>query len=546
MTDKENDKEATKNQPEARKKLSGLMLASLLSQPPMPFKRSLQSLDLASVREVYAPPVTFGYGHDKLREEVDLAFDSAGGYEAIYSSLTQHAIEMGQYPVSGFVGYGALQNIAQNGMIQNCIRTVADDVTRNWIQVVGGEETDEERLIELQDLQDIKYKLRKVFNDAQCLVGFMGGAFVYINTDPKGQENGDPKYPLAVNSKSEELAKGRKVHFQVIDPVNVCSGAFNALNPLMADYMNPQRWYVQGQEVHGSRMLRIVDNEPPTLYKPSYNFLGIPQAQILWDYVLHWNQCRAAEVDLVNKVRLLAVKTAMSDTMSSADGIQQMDALVMAMQRYSDNNSVVVVDREDDVVNIQTTVSGVSDVVRQSLESIAAINRTPAVKILGISPSGFNATGESDIKNYYDHIKSKQELKREAIQKCLEVIQLVEFGEIDPSITFVFNPLAKDDQMVAASAFATKVGAVTALYDRNIITGDEFRQLMKKEEDMGLGSLDGDYSPDDDAPNLENEGPLSAMMAQQQGASMGSPKEPQIQPKTPTVKGEGIEEREDH
>ena len=218
----------------------------------------------------------------------------------------------------------------------------------------------------------------------------------------------------------------------------------------------------------------------------------------------------------------------------------------MAMQRYSDNNSVVVVDREDDVVNIQTTVSGVSDVVRQSLESIAAINRTPAVKILGISPSGFNATGESDIKNYYDHIKSKQELKREAIQKCLEVIQLVEFGEIDPSITFVFNPLAKDDQMVAASAFATKVGAVTALYDRNIITGDEFRQLMKKEEDMGLGSLGSDYSPDDDAPNLENEDPLSAMMAQQQGASMGNPKGPQIQPKPPTVKGEGIEEREDH
>ena len=123
---------------------------------------------------------------------------------------------------------------------------------------------------------------------------------------------------------------------------------------------------------------------------------------------------------------------------------------------------------------------------------------------------------------------------------------MVEFGEIDPSITFVFNPLAKDDQMVAASAFATKVGAVTALYDRNIITGDEFRQLMKKEEDMGLGSLDGDYSPDDDAPNLENEDPLSAMMAQQQGASMGCPREPQIQPKTPTVKGEGFEEREDH
>ena len=49
----------------------------------------------------------------------------------------------------------------------------------------------------------------------------------------------------------------------------------------------------------------------------------------------------------------------------------------------------------EDIKNITLTISGVTDIVRQQLEFIAAINRTPLVKLLGISPSGFNATGRA-------------------------------------------------------------------------------------------------------------------------------------------------------
>ena len=75
--------------------------------------------------------------------------------------------------------------------------------------------------------------------------------------------------------------------------------------------------------------------------------------------------------------------------------------------------------------------------MRQSLEILAALNRTPAVKLLGISPSGFNATGESDIRNYYDYITSQQEkVLRNGIRTVLNCLQLHLHGKIDSSVTF--------------------------------------------------------------------------------------------------------------
>ena len=115
-------------------------IASKLMMP----QRTFKAFDsLAKVKRAFALPVSMGAPKDE-REALDMAFDSAGGYSTIYESLQQHAGDMGQYPITSFIGYGALQQIAQNGMIRACIQTVADDITREWITVKGGDDTDPE------------------------------------------------------------------------------------------------------------------------------------------------------------------------------------------------------------------------------------------------------------------------------------------------------------------------------------------------------------------------------------------------------------------
>lgn len=164
------------------------------------------------VRERFAPPVTLGVS-EKERLAQDEALSDAGFYGAIHRSLQQHGYELGQYPVTSFVGYGALQQIAQNGMIRACVQTVADDITREWITITGD---DAEAVEEIQTLQEKKYHLRKLFHEAATLTGYMGGAFIYVDT---GTEN--PELPLRYSNESAELQPGKKLRFVVVDPVNV-------------------------------------------------------------------------------------------------------------------------------------------------------------------------------------------------------------------------------------------------------------------------------------------------------------------------------------
>ena len=104
-------------------------------------RRTVAAFDSpAKVREAFRLPVTMG-APKKEREALDMAFDAAGGYSTIFESLQQHAYDMGQFPVTSFIGYGALQQIAQNGMIRACVQTVADDITREWIRIEGGDGT---------------------------------------------------------------------------------------------------------------------------------------------------------------------------------------------------------------------------------------------------------------------------------------------------------------------------------------------------------------------------------------------------------------------
>ena len=438
---------------------------------------------LEAVKKAFSLPIINSGISEANRLAMDSAFEDVGGYSAIFGSLTQHASDLGQFPMTSFVGYGALQQISQLGMIRACVQTIADDMTRLWIDLEG--DCDSEKLAHLQNLIESKYHLRSVFHKAFTTTGYMGGAFVYLKTD-----SDDTSLPLAISDTSAELKKGKIVSFLVVDPVNCSPIAYNCSNPLQDDYMKPQKWFVLGNEVHGSRMLAVVDNEPPTLLKPAYNFLGIPQAQILWDYVLHFNDCRVNTAKLLKKISLLVVQTDMASVLESPNGVAQFDARMDFLARYRDNDSVFVCDKTDEgVSNVQTTIAGCTDIVRQSLEMIAAINRTPAVKLLGISPSGFNATGESDIRNYYDYVHSKQELHREEIQKCIEAIQLVEYGFIDNSITFKFKDLNVENEVSKAMTAQTKVGALTQLLDRQVMSAEEVRQAVKNDSNLDLSFL---------------------------------------------------------
>ena len=454
-------------------------------------ERDCKNFDsLENVKKNFSIPFTSVRNADHIAQ-CNEDFDNAGGFESLFNTLTEHSLELGQYPITSFIGYGALQQIAQNGMIRACVSTVADDITRKWITINCD---DADKSLKLQNLIDKKYKLKEVIHNAVLKTGYFGGCLIYIDTGFQS----DPNDPLNISNKTAELTQNANLKFKIIDPSISTPFKYNCFNPLADDYYKPTKWVVNGITIDASRLLVCSENEPPLLLKPAYNFLGIPQAQILWDYVLHFNECRTATQRLLSKMALLVVKTDIDAVFESENGLQNFDIRMKVLEKYRNNDSVYVCDKEsEDVTNIQSAISGCTDIVRQSLELIASINRTPAVKLLGISPSGFNATGESDIKNYYDYISSKQELYRDVINECIKCIQLAEFGYIDESVKFDFVNINDENEGVKITNFVNKVNALGSMLDRQIVTANEVREIIKADDTLDFSKLEGDIDETD-------------------------------------------------
>lgn len=501
----------------AKKSVCSLANSVAIENAAANVRKEARRINSQELKKACCLPATLGFGAKSVREAMDAAFLDNVSMDSIFETLTGHAADMGQFPYTSFVGYGALQQIAQNGMIRNCIKTVADDVTRAWIKVKGGEDTDPQKIDDLQTAQDRDFKLQSVFNRAIAKVGFMGGAFVFIKTEPNEETGGDIDLtlPLVLNRFSAEIKQGSALSFTVVDPINVSPAAYNSYDPLREDFMRPREWMVLGNRVHASRLLTLYANEPPVLLKPMYNFLGIPQAQILWDYVLHWNECRVASQELIKKLSLLIYYTNMQDRMASPNGVAELDQIMEVLQHYRSNNSVFVANEgTDKVENVSMTISGATEIVKQAQEMIAAINRTPAVKLFGISPSGFNATGESDLRNYNDHIRSQQELYRPAVQKCLEAIQLTLWGEIDPDITFEWNELDMDNESAQAMNFNARMTALATLKDRNAISAEEMRQAARQDRAARLEWMDEEAPAEEDDELMTDSGQPDDFLSQ--------------------------------
>ena len=80
----------------------------------------------------------------------------------------------------------------------------------------------------LEDAVNDKYHLKDLIHKAAATVGYMGGAFIFIDT---GAEGADLELPLRISSLSAEMSLNMDLSFVLVDPVSVTPGDYNSGNP---------------------------------------------------------------------------------------------------------------------------------------------------------------------------------------------------------------------------------------------------------------------------------------------------------------------------
>jgi phage-related protein (TIGR01555 family) len=238
-----------------------------------------------------------------------------------------------------------------------------------------------------------------------------------------------------------KVGKGSLKRLRVIEPVWTYPSSYNATDPLKPDWYKPSSWFVQGKEVHSTRLLTFIGREVPDLLKPAYSFGGLSMSQMVKPYVDNWLRVRQSVSDLISTFSTSGIKTDLSNFLA-AGGDELFKRLVL-FNRNRDNQGLLVLDKNnEDYFNVSTPLGTLDQLQAQAQEHMASVSRIPLVKLLGISPAGLNASSEGEIETFDDSINAYQEaFFRPNLTRLLHFVMLNLWGVVDPAITFAFVPL---------------------------------------------------------------------------------------------------------
>lgn len=397
---------------------------------------------------------------------------------------------------SGFPGYPYLAELAQLPEYRKMVSTLADEMTRKWISLRTNGEGDKSERIQQIDSALRNMRVRDVFRKAAEQDGYFGRAQIYIEvTKPGSKElaSNDPKEletPLFLSDK--KVPKGSLAALRTVEAMWSYPSLYNSTNPLKKGFYKPTSWFVMGNIVHDTRLLLFVSRPVPDMLKAAYSFGGISLSQLAKPYIDHWIRTRDSVSDIVHSFSVSGFMTNMEATLGGdAVGADDFFKRVELFNRTRDNRGAMVLDKQsEEFFQFNTPLGGLDALQAQAQEQMSAVSSIPLVKLLGITPSGLNASSDGEIRVFYDYIHSMQEsLFRQPLKRVLDLVQLNLFGDIDPDIDFVFEPLYQLSEGELATARKTEAETDSVLIQAGVISQDEARTRIASDPDGAYNSL---------------------------------------------------------
>ncbi len=127
-------------------------------------------------------------------------------------------------------------------------------------------------------------------------------------------------------------------------------------------------------------------------------------------------------------------------------------------------NGDLLLDKEEECEQKTASFATLPEVLMSFLQIVSGAADIPATRLLGQSPARMNATGESDLRNYYDRLQAMQTVEMTpAMARLDECLIRSALGSRDPDIYYEWAPLWGMSEKEKAEVFKAKADAARAL-----------------------------------------------------------------------------------
>jgi hypothetical protein len=312
--------------------------------------------------------------------------------------------------------------------------------------------------IELLEAEEARLQLWPKMAKALKLARLYGGSAIILGT---GDAN--PALPL----EPDRIGKGGLAYIHVASRYDITAGAINkdAASP---GWGEPIEYTMAtnnggGLKLHPSRVIPFIGAEVPDIsYSQGW---GDSILQAVDEAVKNAGLAATSIAQLLQeaKIDVFKIPDFMANVGDAAYRQKVVDRFSLAQQAKSITNGLLM-DAAEEYIQKQISFAQLPEVLRLYLQIAAGAADIPATRLLGQSPDGMNATGEGDLRNYYDRLAAEQEVYlRPRIEKLDEVMIRSALGSRPSEVHFAFAPLWQISEKEKADIFSTKATAARTI-----------------------------------------------------------------------------------
>ena len=366
----------------------------------------------------------------------------------------------------------------------------AQDATREW----RSWQADKEQIV-LLEKEEKRLKIHERTHDALVKSRIYGGAAMIIGI--KGQTVDT----LAKELRPESIKKGDALYIHTVSRAEISAGPIS--RDLLSPYFDHPEYYDMNSEsgqvrVHPSRVSRFVGRKIQSHVRmdcwgdsiicridDAVKNAGIPQEQVA-------TLLMESNVDIIK----------IPDFMNSIGSDCYEQKLISRWQLAAIGKSInraLIMDKEEEWTKLTPNFSNLAELIRLYISIAASSCDIPAARFVGQIPGGLNSTGDSDIRNYYDMVKSEQcNVISPAMQILDQCIIASALGSIPDGVYYKWNPLWQMSEMEKADVLLKKSQAVgnivnTQLIPNEVMSKAVINLLIEDESLPGLDSAMKEY-----------------------------------------------------
>lgn len=384
-------------------------------------------------------------------------------------------MEAAEYPISRMTqNYALLNSMYRNDWIAGrIIDTIPQDMVKNWYKLVSQLQPD--RIKEYEMTERRTHVKESVLEGLKWGRLFGGAAGIIV---VEGQED----------------MLDQPLNLQMIMPGSfkglIIADRWSGVYPdtaLVQDLSDPDfglpEYYTfcmsetdmaNGIRVHHSRVVRFTGRELPYIERMAENYWGLSEIEHVYTELNKRNTTSENIAQLIFQANIRTYKMAdLGQTLMNTDPYSQRELYqTLSMQNFlMSNMGLNIMDKDDDLVTTQYGFGGVSEVYELFMLDISGACEIPVTKLFGRSPAGMNATGESDLTNYYNKVSQDQvAILRPVINKLMPVIALSTWGVIPDDLDFEFEPIGDTSEQERAALIQQSSAAIVSAFTAGLIS----------------------------------------------------------------------------